>query len=49
MHLDLPALNNASVHFLASLIGVDAIGEGYKPETLHHHQSYKCMPVMTRQ
>ena len=34
MHLYLPSLNNAAVHFLASLFGVGATRESYKTESL---------------
>jgi hypothetical protein len=35
MHLNFPSLNNGAVHFLACLIGIGAIRESYKTETLH--------------
>jgi len=34
MHLYLPTLNHAAVHFLASLFGVGATRESYKTEPL---------------
>jgi len=34
MHLYLPSLNHAAVHFLPSLFGVGATRESYKTETL---------------
>jgi len=34
MHLYLPSLNHAAVHFLASLFGVGATRESYKTESL---------------
>lgn len=41
MHLNFSSLNNGAVHFLACLIGIGAIRESYKTETLQHAMKKK--------